>query len=364
MNEQPIFRSRAGLVAIAIMGLLVAVGLVQSAPQDTPEAGPPGSSYSTGRSGTAALASLLEEQGYSVVQARAPLAERPPGTGEVIILVNGEALSIDDRRVLRDHVAEGGRLVAAGSVLLDGVVTEPAHDVTPTRKPARGLLPFGGYNQIGETGADVVWRQPGSMLPLVGNADGTLVAAETVGGGTVVAIADETVLSNKALAMSDNALLALLAVGEARTTVRFLEYPHGFDQPSGLAGLPTRWKQALIVLVVAGLVWLLASARRLGPPEREERELSPPRAAYVDALSVTLAASRDGSATAPLTDAIRRELARRGADVESSDSLLTVATASGVDLDAARQALGDGTGERDAMARATVLAQIVNKEQL
>lgn len=146
--------------------------------------------------------------------------------------------------------------------------------------------------------------------------------------------------------------------------MKFIEYLHGFEQPAGLAALPTRWKQALLVLALAGLVWLLSHAKRLGPPQQVERPLPPPRAAYVDAVAATLAASQSDDATASLQHQIDVELARRGADIGSSADVIDVAIRSGVDPEVARSALRGANRERDLVAKARLLSKIVSKEQL
>jgi hypothetical protein len=65
----------------------------------------------------------------------------------------------------------------------------------------------------------------------------------------------------------------------------FAESVHGFGQSRGLAALPSRWRLAFAGLVLAGLVWILARGRRLGPAEPAEASTPPPRGAYIEALA-------------------------------------------------------------------------------
>lgn len=364
MTEQPIFRSRTGMAIILIAGVLLIVGLARSVNQLPPESGPAGSSYSTIASGTAGLAALLAANGYQVEKVRIPVAEHPPNPAHVLVVIDGNSLSAPDLTALAEYVESGGRLVAIGFTSLTRVVSSAPTQRNATTDRSHALLPIGTFAAVTTTDGSTVWQDPGSMLPVVGNSDGALVAVERVGRGTVVAISDATIVSNDSLDRADHALLAILAIGKPGTTVRFLEYIHGFEQPTGLAALPTVWKQALVVLLVAGAVWLLAHSRRLGPPERRTRALPPPRATYANALAMTIAKGNDPAASAPIAEEVRAALARRGGNTADPGNLLAVAIQSGVDPAVASRALAGGTSDEDLIARGTVLSQLISKEQL
>lgn len=364
MSDAPLFRSRGGLAAVLVAGVMLLIGLTQSATDPAPTGGPPGSSYATHSAGTAALATLLEANGYEVDRARTSLAVRPPEPHDVVVILNGGALEPDDVDALEAHIRSGGRLVTGGSTQLRGITRTPPAGLARTDSASARLLPIAGFGDVADVDSEWVWEDPGSLLPLVGNDGGTLLGIEFIGSGSVVAIADEAVLANGVLGERDHALLALLAVGETEGSVRFVEYVHGFTQPTGLAALPIRWKQAFLVLGLAGVVWLIAHGHRFGPAEETSRGLPPPRAAYLDAVAATLEASGDPNASAPLREAIDRELSRRGADLGSSVNSLEVAVLSGADRRIAEQALGTGTQRSDVRARAILLSHLVNKEQL
>ncbi len=364
MNDAPLFRSRAGIAFLMIAGFLLVIGLTQSASQPAPTDGPAGSSFATHGDGSAALVDLLEANGYNVARERRPLAERTPGRNDVLVVINGRLLSAEDELAMIDHVAGGGRLVAIGSTWLNGITDSAPTEFERTSRPSRSTLAIAGFVDVEQAQSEFVWVDAGSMLPLVGNDDGMLAGIEYLGDGVVVAIADDALVSNRLLDAGDNALLALLAIGEPEGTVRFIEYIHGFTQPTGLAALPTRWQQALLVLALAGFVWLAAHGRRFGPAEETSRGLSPPRSAYVDALALTIEASKDPNAAATLDEALTAELTRRGAALGSSASILEVALSSGVDAATADRALSAGTGREDTRAKAILLSHLVNKEQL
>jgi hypothetical protein len=91
----------------------------------------------------------------------------------------------------------------------------------------------------------------------------------------------------------------------------FAEGVHGYGEATGLAAIPTRWRYALVLLAGALVVYAWARGRRLGPPDRPQRALGPARADYVDALSSTLARSRDATASLGSLATWARETAAR-----------------------------------------------------
>jgi hypothetical protein len=155
----------------------------------------------------------------------------------------------------------------------------------------------------------VGWRPPprGLTPVLVRRGGAPLLVAGEVGRGRLLALADSSPLQNTGLRRADNAALALRLAGPEGRPVVFAESVHGFAPRSGLAALPGRWQVALGGLLLAALLGLLALGRRFGPPERADRELPPPRRAYVDAVAATLRRTKTtSSATAPLRAAPRR----------------------------------------------------------
>jgi hypothetical protein len=362
MNREPIFRSRAGLIVMIAAGVLLVAGLFQSAPQPQPRDGPSGSSYATHDSGTAALATLLERNGFEVSRTRTPVAELPPAPQDVVVLVNGGILDRDDVRALNDFIASGGRFIAIDS-RLDGIVANTPDRPTNTSTEASSLLSVGPFAAVETTTPVRVWPAAGSLLPLVGNEDGTLVGIDTSRGGAVVAVADSSVVENGRLGDGDHALLAIQMIGETEGTVRFLEYVHGFTRPTGLSALPARWKQGLLVASLAGVVWLVARGKRFGPVEKTARDLPPPRSAYVDAIAATLATGADPEVAATLDRAIERELNRRGVAAGSPEAVER-AVRSGAGRETAELALSTTGSEAVMAAKSVLLSHLVNKEKL
>jgi hypothetical protein len=172
----------------------------------------------------------------------------------------------------------------------------------------------GVANVIGGPGGSYTVPQRSSFSTLLAGVGGALAVDTTVGSGTLLLLANTTPLQNAALSQADDAAFALDLAGRASAPVAFDEYDHGLGRSgTGLAGLPTHWKVALALAVLAALAWIWSAARRFGPPQLAERELIPARVAHVDAMAALLAsgnADRLAAASAPLRDEGRSRLRR------------------------------------------------------
>jgi hypothetical protein len=116
-----------------------------------------------------------------------------------------------------------------------------------------------------------------------------------------------------------------------------------------------RWKFALAGLALAVIVWMLAVGRRLGPPEPAARDLPPPRRAYVEALTTTLARTkRSDEVVAPVRAAARAKLARRAGLEPNADerALQGAGRAMGLTDEELAAILGRGDGNVIAVGRA------------
>jgi hypothetical protein len=133
------------------------------------------------------------------------------------------------------------------------------------------------------------WTDPGGARTLLQTGSGgALLLERRIGRGELYLLADASPLQNRLLAATDNAQLALNLAGPGRRPVVFAESLHGYGPSRGLAAIPDRWRLAFAGLALAGLLWVLARARRLGPPERQLDSPPPPRGAYVEALALLL----------------------------------------------------------------------------
>ncbi len=355
---------RAVVAALAVLAGLLGVNAALGTATPAPH-GPAGSSYATSPRGAAALLSLIAGRAHPVLQLRG--RELRPA-GATVFLLSGPSLAAGDAGRLRRFVRGGGHLVAAGGDprrTLRGVLPAGTFGEWRSRGPARSgpLAPQAenaGVAQIAGSGAGS-FAPGGSALPLLGAPGAVTAAVARLGRGRVSVLADAGPLQNRWLGAADNARLAVALAGPAGSPVAFAESVHGYGGASGLSAVPVRWRWSLAGLALAGLLWLLAQARRLGPPVAERDALVPPRREYVDALAATLARTRDpGAAAAPVRAAALRALDRglppgdggRGAERRRA------AAAAGLD---AREtaALVDGIrSEDDALAAGRALATL------
>lgn len=329
-------RVGAGIVLLAV-GLNVMAAILDRYLNEP--GGPPGSSYSTGREGLAAYASLLRRDGRRVQAERRRPSEASPPAGATLVLVEPEAVGPADARALRRWVTRGGHLVAGGAEpedWLGELLRRPPRWEASEAGRSRPVVPVPetvGVRAAQATGEGAFSRS-GATLPALGSRAGSLLTVASIGRGRVALLADPSPLTNADLVRSDNAALALALVGPSERPVLFAEWAHGFGTRSGLAALPGRWRIALAGLVLSALVFLLARGRRFGPPELEARALAPPRSAYVEAMAAALARSgRREEAAAPVRAEARRRLARRvpGGSKDDDAALRSAARHAGLD---------------------------------
>ncbi len=303
------------VVAVVVLnvGLTILRG-IYGGPQ-----GEPSSSYATSPEGIAGYAELLARNGHPVVPLRGSLDDVLPDDGVVVVL-DPEAITPSEVTALADWAAAGGRLVIGGrpELWMEGLTRETPPTWSPAgvmnAQPLAEVPAMRNVSTIGGEGSGS-WEDPGPALPVAGLAAQparNLVAIMSIGSGSAVLLADTSVLHNRYLATHDNALFALNLAGPTGTPVYFAEGVHGYGTETGLMAIPFRWKLVLIGLGLAAAVWMIAVGRRVGPPEAEARDLPPPRRAYVEALTTTLARTKKpDEVVAPVRDAVRLRIARR-----------------------------------------------------
>lgn len=292
--------SRGWRIAFSVVALVVVVNLalrfLGTLTGGTP-GGPRSSSYATSAHGAAAFAELLGREGHPVDQVRSLPHERQPSASATVFLLDPPSVRAKDLQALRQFVRDGGRLVASGLTHreMHELVARP-----PERAPGSRVVHEDGLTI--ETGGAATWRQE------------NLVAVRPVGSGAVTFLADSSPLQNRLLGQADNAAFGLgLALPRGRP-VEFLESYHGYGAGSGLSAVPLNWQLLLGGLGLAALVYVVARARRFGPPEEESRSLAPPRREYVDSLAAAIARSkRRDAAAAPVRQEARDAILRRAA---------------------------------------------------
>jgi len=287
------------LVCAGIVIIFLALGVLGNALGSGPS-GPVSSSYATNAQGLAAWAELLSRTGHTVVQLRTPLGQSRLEPADTVVVLDPDALLPADGARLLAFVKDGGRLVIGGS---DSQSTLPA--VIP-RPPTWSSS--GSHSQVAVAGGDATvsgvsvvrgagegeWTlENGYRAPLRGRQGGSILLERSVGRGTIELLADASPLQNRLLASADNAQLALNLIGTRTRPVVFVESVHGFGQSRGLAALPSGWRLAFALLALAGVLWILARGRRLGPAEAAHVSAQPPRAAYVEAIALLLRRTHD-----------------------------------------------------------------------
>jgi hypothetical protein len=296
-----------------VVGVAALLGVGWAASWLTREpSGPESSTFATTPAGAAAYADLLSRFGHPVRRLRTSLADSDLRPGDTAILLDGEGLSADDGLAARRFLESGGRLVVAGEPptgLLERLmdqVPDWGPDGPMLAQPVAGAPEVAAVRTVRTRGVGV-FDDPGSATPILSANDDTAAAAAVVGEGSLVLVADAGPFQNRLLARADNAAFAVAVAGGSNRPVAFVESVHGYGEAIGLAALPHRWWWVLGGVVIAALALMWARGARLGPAEQDERDLPPPRLAYVEALAASLArADRPEALARPLVERAQR----------------------------------------------------------
>lgn len=361
--------SRPARITLAVVGAIVllnaaiaAIGALFPSPS-----GPASSSYATAPEGLAAFADLLERSGHPVGRLRGLPGDVRLDRDSTVVLLDPDLLRPDEARVLRRFVEGGGRLVAGGR-RPDPWITAllPADPVWRGRsprswRPAAPVAATQGVRRVRSAG-EGAWGSAGAVLPaLVAGGGSSLLLTAGPGDGQLLVLADASPLQNRLLARADNAAFGVALAGERGRPVQFMEAVHGYGSARGLDALPGAWKLALAGLALAGLVFVAARARRLGPPDVPQRTLPPPRRAYVEALASALERTRDSAAVAaPLQEAARARLTARfrlADDAQPSD-LQAAARRAGLEVDEAAAVVEAARREEQLIAAGRALVRL------
>jgi len=356
----------AGAGAVLVIILLELIGsLTGSGPQ-----GPVSSAYATDAQGLAAWAELAGGAGQPVSELRAPLSTATLDPASTVVVLDPDALLRGDGERLLAFVRAGGRLIVGGQdpdAVLTALSPAPPGWVG-TAGTSDGPTPLGasvlpGVGTVASAGAGA-WTQTSGDRVLLADADGNpVLLAQRLGAGEILLLADASPLQNAYLATADNAQLALVLGGSPRRPLVFVESVHGYGTSRGLAALPLGFKVALIGLALAGLLWVLARGRRLGPPDALDPLPVPARSAYVRALALLLRRSARPDELAPtLRRAAERELAARPSTVVAATTgappeRRRALARAGLD-DAEIEALSGDAAKPDVLALAAAVAHL------
>jgi hypothetical protein len=236
-----------------------------------------------------------------VSQLRVPLGSARLRPADTLIVLEPEALLASEGTRLIGFVRSGGRLVYGSSdpqTLLALLRSPPSWTASSPRRYSGA----GGEGQVAadvgevDTAGEGAWStSEGYRAPLQGPDGRELLLERSIGKGTLALLADVSPLQNRLLASADNAQLALNLAGPEGRPAVFVESVHGYGESRGLAAIPSGWRLALAGLALAGLLWVAARGRRLGPAEEPPVAPPPPRSAYADAIALLLRRTKDTS---------------------------------------------------------------------
>jgi hypothetical protein len=354
---------------LRLLGVIVAIALVLAAIVDqvSPGAsGPLGSSYATAPQGLSAYAELLTRTGHPVSRVRTTPARTGFDPSSTVMMLDPARINTADVAALRRFVVEGGNLVAGGQDpgrWLSVLMSDP-----PTWSPGGPTVALSALPSAQTAGVRTLltagqgsWEDPGASLPLAGSTDAWLLSVAHLGAGTVSLLADSSPLQNQYLARADNAALGLALAGAPGRRVAFQEAVHGYGEGNGVANLPTRWKWALIGLVVAAFVGVAARFRRLAAPDPPATAPLPPRREHVEALALALARTgHPGQAAGPVRDRAQQQLRRRAGLDENAgpDELARAASQLGLDFEETRALTSEQLDDDDVVAAGRALVAL------
>lgn len=305
-------RVLAGVVAFLVVVNVVALVVSYLRPEP---GGADGSAYATQPRGAAAYAELLRRNGHRVSLRRDALDAGRLDPASTLVVLDAPRLARAERAALAHFLRAGGRLVAGGRDAGRGVLSRAPRWVqrgTKRARPAVAVPETRAVRTVVSAGEGGFAALRGA-LPALGR-DPALLAVARAGRGRALLLADSAPLQNRLLGTADNAALALALAGPPARAVVFAEASHGYGRAAGLAALPQRWRFALAVAVLAGLLWLGSRARRLGPAEQTGEPPPPARREHVEALALALRRAPDAVvALAPVRAAAREQVLRRAA---------------------------------------------------
>jgi uncharacterized protein DUF4350 len=290
--------SRRGWIALCsgVLVLLIGLGLLGEALGGGPQ-GPLSSSYATNAKGLAAYSELLSREGHPVTQLRTSLAQAQLDPASTVVVLDPDALLSSEGRRLLDFVTAGGQLLIGGrepQSTLPAVISNlppwsPGAGARELPAPGRTRT-LTGVTEVASAGEGgwSLGSLAGFHALLIDGSGAGLLLERSYGRGKLELLADVSPLQNRLLASADNAQLALNLAGGPGRPVSFVESVHGFGEQRGLAALPGRWWLTLGCLGLAGLLWVLARARRLGAPEPTAMNEPLPRSDYVEAIALLL----------------------------------------------------------------------------
>jgi hypothetical protein len=352
-----------GVIALAVLAAVI--------DRLTPSSsGPTSSSYSSSSDGLAGYAELLSRSGHPVMRLRTAPSRAALDPRDAVVMLDPDVVLRSDIVALRRFVRAGGVLIAGGrepDAWLDELLAgAPSWTDTGETAPSTHLpVPQTAGVGVVETAGTGSWSDPGGTLPVIGEPHSSLLTLAALGAGQIDLLADSSPLQNRLLDHADNAQLGLSLAGAAGRAVAFEEASHGFGGHRGLGALPTRWKWALLGLVLAALLAVAARFRRLGPPTPPPTATPPPRRVHVEALASALARTgHPGQSAEPVHRHVRALVLRRAGLPASSvaepdpETLAAAAERLGLDPDEIHAIVAPELADSDLVAAGRALSKL------
>ncbi len=309
MTRRPPWRTGPLLWIVGLVGAL-AMLLVVTLP---PASSPPGdrSSFANGPAGTLALARLLTASGDRVerLTGRGFAAALPPA-GAVVEAGPSRPFTPGQRAAMVGYLRAGGTVLYATAV---AAVDRPllaslGVDLGPRVRAAaaRPLLPIvaAGAGAIDVGRARRLAAATPGVLSLLAAPAGVVGVADPIGRGHLYVLGSTRPLDNAGLRRGGDAALVLGLLARARNRrVVVDEIHHGYvDRPGrGAAALlfGTPLGAALVLVLLAGLVYGATAGRRLGRPlPPPERAIVRSTTDHLEAMAGLYARTRDRGAVA------------------------------------------------------------------
>jgi hypothetical protein len=290
------------LVALAVIGVLVALAVIPPADDTDP------SSRSAGKQGTLALYTWLGNLGLDV--SRISGGFDVGGADILVEYAPEDDFSAADLSTVTGFVRSGGDLILAidraslthASAVLTRLLVGVEQEVPAgTAHPAQPFVPANDVHSVA-TGDGYALRERDPLVPLLRQNGAVVAAAVRLGSGRAYVLGDARPLSNDGLRHDDSAYLFLGLLSRARGgRVAFDEVHHG--EVNGSAGAPGIFEGPIGVAAALAVMLVLAAlaltGRRVGRPVASEATVAVPSATtYVSAMGDLFARSRQRSAIA------------------------------------------------------------------
>jgi hypothetical protein len=323
------------VAAIAVFAIVAAL-----AGSMTSETLPAGSTFSYGRSGTAAAYQTLQRLGYTVRRRIEPVASLGDESNYVLILANpADPASNQDRRAVQTFLANGGVVLATGcagaTYLSSAAAGVGVPDVRAESYWARGSSPLTRDAPSISMTAGCASPALGERYAAVyGNGSVDVVYAARIGRGRAAWWAGTTPIENATIDAPGHLELLLNMIGPAPRTIVWDEFSHGQRASlwSYLARTTAPW--ALAQVALAGAVAGMMFVRRRLPIRARVAAARTSSLEFVETMAGLYGRANSGAAAAEIarTRLRRLLLASSGVAPAASDARLADAAAARVSM--------------------------------